>query len=454
MRQRFTWCLLVGTLAAATMGAEFQVNTHTTADQKDAAIAMDSAGNFVVVWASYLQDGSSNGVFAQRFDPNCDPVGEEFQVNTTAAGNQKEPSVAMNASGSFVVVWQGPGPLEEDEEDIFARRFDPNGLPLGEEFRVNSQTLDRQICPAAAIRDDGAFVVVWESVGFPAEGNRTICAQLYDSSGAKVGAEFVADPEPSVCRYPDVAMDAEGRFAIVWLDQGGADSIKVRGYASDGTAESEPFKINDIRFSSVTQPSVAMTVAKRFVVVWDGDPNRAGDDDIHALLSPADEMHIAWQFVVNTAASGAQQNPQVAMNDGQEFVVVWESKADPNVNERDICGRRYDGLGEPIGDEFQLNTYAEGDQRYPAVAIRQDGRFVAVWQSDGQDGSGDGIFAKAGPIVCAADLNDDGLVNLRDFCCFARSWCEQPASQTCDLNGDGQVDMRDLALLCGDWLSR
>ena len=107
--------------------AEFQVNTHTTNKQENPAIAMDSAGNFIVVWNSYLQAGSSNGIFAQRFDPNCTPVGQEFQINTTSTGNQKEQSVAMNADGSFVIVWQGPGMTDEDKEDIFARRFYPNG---------------------------------------------------------------------------------------------------------------------------------------------------------------------------------------------------------------------------------------------------------------------------------------------------------------------------------------
>jgi hypothetical protein len=415
---------------------------------------MDAAGNFLVVWASYLQDGSSNGVFGQRFDPNCNPMGEEFQVNTTAEGNQKEPSVAMDSAGNSVVVWQGPGLLEDDEEDIFARRFDPNGLPVGEEFCVNSQTPDRQICPAVAISDGGASVIVWESMNIPEEGKSAICGQLYDSSGARSGAEFVVDAEPSVSRYPDVAMDAEGNFAIAWLDESGANSIMLLAYGPDGTAEGQPLKLNTVRFSSVTQPSIAMVGTQRIVVAWDGDPNRAGDDDIHAVVFPTDEGHVVDQFVVNTARTGAQQNPQVAMNGQHEFVIVWESKVDPNVNERDIFGRRYDSLAEPIGDEFQLNTYAEGDQRYPAVAIRQDGRFVAAWQSDGQDGSGYGIFAKAGPVLCAADLSGDGLVNLRDFCCFAQSWCEQSPSQTCDLNDDQQVDMRDLALLCRDWLTQ
>jgi hypothetical protein len=70
------------------------------------------------------------------------------------------------------------------------------------------------------------------------------------------------------------------------------------------------------------------------------------------------------------------------MNDEGEFVIVWDCRIDPNSeSERDIFGRRFDSLGKPVGDEFQINTFVADDQRKPAVAIGPDGRFVTVWQS-------------------------------------------------------------------------
>ena len=75
--------LLTGLFFTLVYGSEFQVNTHTTYDQRNAAISMDSVGNFAVVWSSYGQDGSSNGVFGRLFDPNCISLGEEFQINAT-----------------------------------------------------------------------------------------------------------------------------------------------------------------------------------------------------------------------------------------------------------------------------------------------------------------------------------------------------------------------------------
>ena len=64
------------------LGDEFQVNTFTAKDQKDPTAAGLSDGGYVIVWESSDQDGSGKGVFGQRFDANGDPVGGEFPVNT------------------------------------------------------------------------------------------------------------------------------------------------------------------------------------------------------------------------------------------------------------------------------------------------------------------------------------------------------------------------------------
>lgn len=454
MRHRVIAGLLMGLFFGPICGAEFQINTHTSNDQRNAAIAMAPDGNFVVVWSSYGQDGSSNGIFAQRFDPNCDPVGEEFQINAASSGNQAEPAVAMDAAAGFVVSWQGPGPATGDQEDIFARRFDSNGLPLGGEFCVNGYTAEKQLYPSAAVGGDGTLIVVWETTNLPQEGDKAICGQRYDSSGGKLGAEFVVHEDASVYRYPDVAADANGNFAVVWMRDRSSNTIMARLFNADGTAATDVFEVSTARFSSVTRPSVAMDPAGFFVVTWDGDPKLASQDDIHARLFDPTGMPLGEQFIVNTTRDGAQQYPQAAMNSRGEFVIVWESRVDPDdANEREVFGQRFDNLGQPLGDEFQLNTVVEGDQRYPAVAMREDGRFVAVWQSYGQDGSRYGIFGETGPKAGSADINGDGFVDFFDYSILADEWHQSQNPLTADLIDDNQINERDLAEFCRQWLT-
>jgi len=453
MRHSILLYLLTGLFFASVYGAEFQVNTNTMYDQKNAAIAMDNDGNFVVVWSSYGQDGSSNGIFGRLYDPNCGRLGEEFQVNTTSSGNQTEPAVAMDAAAGFVVTWHGPGFVEEDEDDIFARRFDPNGLPVGEEFRVNSYTGDKQVFPCTAVNKDGTFIVAWESSNTPQEGDKAICCQLYDSNGVEFGAEFFVHEEASVYRYPDVAADANGNFAVVWMEDKSSNSIMARLFDPNGEPRTDTFKINTSSISSVTRPSIAMDDSGRFVVTWDGDPELAGQDDIRARLYDADGVPLSWQIRVNTILAGAQCYPQVAMDGDGQFVIVWESRIDPDdENQRDIYGQRFDSSVEPVGDEFQMNIYELNDQRNPAVAISETGGFVAVWQSQTQDGSRYGIFARPGPIIGPADFNGDGLVDFYDYSILAGEWRQNENPLTSDLIDDNKIDERDLAEFCRQWL--
>ena len=199
MRAFGSWLCLLGTLAlvglpavgeAQRVGAEFQVNTYTSSEQEtfgDRLIAADASGNFVVVWQSAFQDGSSYGIFGQRYDSAGGPLGSEFRVNSSTTGRQDRPSVASAADGRFVAVWQSY--QDGSYSSIFGQRFDGSGVPLGGEFRVNSYTTYKHLGPSVAAAADGDFVVVWSSYGD--EGiSYDVFGQRFDSDGVAQGAEF------------------------------------------------------------------------------------------------------------------------------------------------------------------------------------------------------------------------------------------------------------------------
>ena len=122
-----------------TAGSEFQVNTYTQYAQYESSVAALSDGGFVIAWMSYGQDGPSrhSGIYAQRYDTTGIPVGQEFRVNTTTDSSQELPAVVGLADGAFVITWQGPSPLQQTNE-IYAQLYDSSGLPVGSEFTVNS----------------------------------------------------------------------------------------------------------------------------------------------------------------------------------------------------------------------------------------------------------------------------------------------------------------------------
>jgi len=397
MKRIYMKCILAALYAASlTMASDLQVNIHSLLDQKDPDLAVNNTGQCVVVWNSYGQDSNSGGIFARRMDPNG-PVGQEFQINATAFGNQAEPAVAMNIAGYFLVAWRGSWP-GSDAEDIVARLFDPNSQPLTDDLHVNTHTTTRQGYPRMAASPMGRFMVVWESDSSPNATRLCIRGQLYDQTGTPLGPEMEISDTPSyAARYPDVAMDSQGQFAVSWMEDRTTDSVRVRLFDPNGEAKGPSSKVNTISFKSLTWPSIAMNAEGTFIIAWDGDPNKASDDDIHARIFDPNATPLADESMVNTTQSGAQVNPRVALDGQGSFMVVWEGPtSDPNGG-TDVFGQRFDATGQRLGEELRLNEFMTGNQGQPDVGLGENGRLIAVWESIGQDGSESGIFGVTGP---------------------------------------------------------
>ena len=453
MKETFLSYLVIALLFVRFCEAEFQVNTHTSNDQTYSSVATDGQGTFLIVWSSYRQDGDKGGIFGQRFGLDGSPLGGEFQINTTTSGHQTEPSATMNAAGDFVVVWQSK---IADDEDIYAQRFSSDGNAIGGEFLVNDNPNGRQLHPEVSMSSAGSFVIVWENNEYwPSFDYYEILFKLYDCNSTVIEAN--STNLLSQCRYPDVAMDGNGNgnFTIVWMQDDiyhSSNIVMARPYNADGTAKADPYEVSTSEFDSLTQISISMADSGHFIVTWDGNPGSASEDNILARRYKFDGTAITDEFVVNTTLAGTQRNPEVAMNNQREFVIVWDSEPVPGTNHRDILCQRYNSQPVPVGDELKINTYVVDDQKYPEVAIREDGRFITAWQSDGQDGSGWGVFAEAGPKIYCADFSGDGFVNFYDYCILAQEWLEEGNPLQADLVDDNRIDEQDLGAFCAQWL--
>ena len=115
-------------LAATPVGPEFRVNSATPNSQAAASMAMDADGDFVVTWESNLQDGGGYGIYAQRYNAAGVVQGDEFRVNTTTANEQRNATVAIDADGDFVVTWQSYGQDTATSYGISAQRYNAAGV--------------------------------------------------------------------------------------------------------------------------------------------------------------------------------------------------------------------------------------------------------------------------------------------------------------------------------------
>ncbi len=430
--------LTSGVLSAQSVpvGGEFQVNTYTTDYQYQPDIAVDADGDFVVVWTDggYFgadgQDGSSYGVFGQRYDKTGAAVGGEFQVNTFTAGTQREARAAAAAGGEFVVVWESRN-QDGSVWGVFGQRYDSAGAAAGGEFQVNTYTPSGQRAPAVAAADDGDFVVVWMSA---TQDGLTygIFGQRYDSAGASVGGEFLVNTYTSAAeRFPDVAMNADGTFVVVW--QGGSGSypnpndgsdsgIFGQRYDSSGAAVGGEFMVNTYTTGRQGDVRVAINSAGGFVVVWENGTEFSSDLDVFGQAYDSAGSPVGGEFQVNTNTAYRQYQPTVGMDGAGSFVVAWTDNkpygAGQDGSYAGVFAQAFDSAGSPVGGEFQVNTNTANYQYQPALGMDDAGNFVVAWTdngyfSPGQDGSYAGVFAQR---YGTPDSDGDGIPDDEDEC--------------------------------------
>ena len=287
--------------AGETLGGEFPVNTYTTHRQYDPSVAMDADGDFVVVWTSdgkgngepdEGQDGDFSGIYGQRYNAAGETLGDEFLINTYTTGRQNSPSVAMDADGDFMVVWQGFG-QDGDYSDIYGQRYNAVGVPQGSEFPVNSFTADYQQDPSVAMDADGDFVVVWHSSGQDGN-NRGVYGQRYNAAGETLDGEFPVNIFTTGFQgSPSVAMDADGDFVVGWTSFGQDEDVSdsgvfARTYRANGTPDqSAEFNVSQETEGDQMDSAVAMDDNGDIAIAWSSgraDPTPVGRSDSDVIL--------------------------------------------------------------------------------------------------------------------------------------------------------------------------
>ncbi len=323
---------------ALPVGGPITVSAPSDQDRQDSpALALDATGGFVVVWqsASLATPGGPYDIYARRYAADGMPEGSAFQVNTSTPVTVPNPSVAMDAAGDFVVTWQGYN-QSVGTSDIYAQRYASNGTPLGSNFLVGASTSAVLNEPSVAMDATGDFVVAWDDYDeTPPSIHFAVYAERFSSNGASLGSAFRVGTSTSTNQYhPSVAMDAAGDFVVAWLDYGQfmfEFDIHAERYASNGAPLGSTFQVAASTSIDQYHPSVAMDAAGDFVVAWESTgliPSTSGSD-IDAERYASNGTPLGSNFRASPAAlqypftSSSFAEPVVAMDQVGDFVVAW-----------------------------------------------------------------------------------------------------------------------------------
>lgn len=269
------------------LGGEFQVNTYTSANQRYPEVGIDASGLFVVVW----EQGCGEGIRGQKFFSDGMPSGPEVDV-TSSGGDFRRPDVAMTQDGAWVVVWveydqqTQAGNIDYNVflPDSFAENPTVTSPEVTAEVGASSIARNAKVDTDA----DGHFVVVWGGycASGPDPGEGCLRGRRFSSIGLPISDEFQINTYTTLQQMlPDVAVEPDGDFTVVWTSESSGDddtsetSIQGRRFDASGVPRGEDFQVNSMTADFQLYPAIEIDVRGDFVVVWHSLTSAGSDTD-------------------------------------------------------------------------------------------------------------------------------------------------------------------------------
>ncbi|GMU65580.1 MAG: hypothetical protein AMXMBFR36_18540 [Acidobacteriota bacterium] len=331
------------------------------------------------------------------------PRGSDLQVNTYTWSFQQLSSIGVDTFGNFVVAWASTGSDGSDSsaESIHARRFAADGTALGPGFQVNTYTTGSQDHPALSVSPFGSFVVVWESYGSSGTDDsfKSIQARAFDAFGLPIRDQFQVNLYTDGIQYgTSVSSSGNGDFVVTWVSEGSDASdddgtaIQARRFDLRGEPLGGEFQVNSYTTGNQLYPAVDFGPEGSFIVAWESWGSAGGDTDrgsIQARRFDASGEPVGSEFQVNTWTTLRQTRPDVAVDASGRFVVAWDGYGSTGSDQSALSVhlRRYDAGGVAAGDEVQVNQYSTGHQLGASVDATADGSVVVAWWSYGSSGT-------------------------------------------------------------------
>jgi Ca2+-binding RTX toxin-like protein len=323
-------------------GQPILVNSTTGEDQRESAVTALADGQFIVTWRDESEtagDTDGSAVRAQIFDAEGAKVGNEFLINKTTSKDQSQPAIAMLSDGRFVVSYSDGSAAGADPSSagVRAQIFNANGTKSGNEFLVNTATKGDQFASALTALTGGGFVATWTDFGSNAGDNAgaAVRAQVFNSAGAKVGAEFLVNTVTANSQStPVIATLPDGRFVISWNDDSSnLTDIRAQVFNADGSKSGEEFVVNTTTSSLQNESTITVLADGRFVIGWTDFSGLAGgesgsgvmaqvfDPRTAAILtngSALDDQYVGTAF--NDSLAGALGDDQLDGQGGNDVI--------------------------------------------------------------------------------------------------------------------------------------
>ena len=333
------------------------------------AIALDACANAYAVWL--LFDGTRERLWARRYRADAG-WGVAALVQTEDCGSAMAPSVATQASGHAVAVWEQ---LDAGRHGIWASRCSPGEgwqapVPIDTGFAAQAHgprvVMDLHHNAMAVWRQsDAAHSSIW-------------CSRLEASGAGWSAPRLVELAGDTFAMGPRIAMNVRGQAMAVWYQlDGPASRVWAKRFTpQEGWAEATQIGLSHPH--NGFEPHTALNAQGDAMAVWsefDGVRNT-----VWARPYAADG---GWGLAqALTPMEYDAFEPQVAMDAGGRAIAVWTQVG---LTQARVWARRYTqqrgwGAATPLTARPQAQVDAHG----PQVTMTASGSAFALWrQFDG-----------------------------------------------------------------------
>lgn len=345
--------------------------------------------------------------------------GVEYPIAGAKPGEQVHPGIALNANGGYLV-WEDNA-TSASGVAVSALRLDSSFSESLSSFRVNSSNVGDHEQAKVSLLSGGGAVFVWQGGLF---GFQHIYARFLSSSNTWLTSDVQVNSSTNFFqKNAAVATLKNGSVVVIWssFNQYSPTSMQdVYGqlFSPDGQKIGGEFMVNQFATYNQRTPALAALSTGGFAVAWVSEQQRtvglspagltAPSDlvtpsvDIYARLYNSTGQPVNNEFLINTSSTVCA-NPTVAASPAGGFMIGWGQK-DTVVpsNSWDIFARVFSGSGVG-GPVSRVNTETFGDQYAPQLSAAGTD-YLMVWTSFAQDSSMEGVFGQ----FLAADGSTNG----------------------------------------------
>ncbi|KAJ6235482.1 insulin-like growth factor binding protein [Anaeramoeba flamelloides] len=334
---------------------------------------------------------------SQKLPP--ERIGKEFRANTITEHDQSFPSVSSigNDGEKFIITWQSEKQDKGESYGIYFQAYNSSdGSKIGNETMANEESQFQEVLPFVTTlgKDGEKFIITWSTV-YSTGAQSIIYAQIFDSNDlSKIGEPIKVhnDTESLNKKSRAFAIGQDGgKFVITWQRHLSTSDTVSDTYArmfnsTDGSTIENEFRVNTYTTKSQENPAISAIGqdGEKFVITWESKNQDGSDYGVYAqMFNSADGSTIENEFRVNTYTTKSQENPAISAigQDGEKFVITWESE-NQDGSDSGIYAQMFNSAdGSPIGNEFQVNNLVSNSQENSAVVDLKNDLFAIIWST-------------------------------------------------------------------------